>query len=65
MRPHLISMDNYFINRDEVPYGPDGLQDFEALQAVDTQLFNEHMAQMLKGQSVAMPTYNFKTGRRK
>ena len=32
MRPHLISMDNYFINRDEVPYGPDGLQDFEALQ---------------------------------
>ncbi len=64
MRPHLISMDNYFINRDEVPYGPDGLQDFEALQAVDTQLFNEHMAQMLKGQSVAMPTYNFKTGRR-
>ncbi|MCI8633207.1 MAG: nucleoside kinase [Lachnospiraceae bacterium] len=64
MRPHLISMDNYFINRDEVPFGEDGLQDFEALEAVDTALFNVHMQQLLEGRSVELPVYNFKTGKR-
>lgn len=63
-KPHLISMDNYFINRSEVAYGPDGLQDFEALQAVDTDLFNEHMRCLLEGGTVELPVYNFKTGLR-
>ena len=64
LRPHLISMDNYFINRDQVPFGPDGLQDFESMEAVDSALFNEHMQALLKGQEVQLPTYNFKTGKR-
>lgn len=64
LRPHLISMDNYFINRDEVPFGEDGLQDFEALEAVDTALFNAHMQQLLEGRPVELPVYNFKTGKR-
>lgn len=63
-RPHLISMDNYFINRDEVPFGADGLQDFEALEAVDTKLFNEHMKRLLAGEQIELPVYNFKTGKR-
>ncbi len=63
-RPHLISMDNYFINRDQVPFGPDGLQDFESVDAVDAVLFNEHMQQLLQGETVELPTYNFKTGKR-
>ncbi len=63
-RPHLISMDNYFINRDQVPFGPDGLQDFESVDAVDAALFNEHMQQLLRGEAVQLPTYNFKTGKR-
>ena len=64
LRPHLISMDNYFINRDQVPFGPDGLQDFESMEAVDSALFNEHMQALLKGEEVQLPTYNFKTGKR-
>lgn len=63
-RPHLISMDNYFIDRDQVPFGPDGLQDFESVDAVDAALFNEHMQQLLLGEAVELPTYNFKTGKR-
>ncbi|MBR6684084.1 MAG: nucleoside kinase, partial [Firmicutes bacterium] len=64
LRPHLISMDNYFINRDQVPFGPDGLQDFESVDAVDSALFNEHMQELLQGDEVQLPTYNFKTGKR-
>lgn len=63
-KPHLISMDNYFINRDQVPFGADGLQDFEAISAMDTELFNEHMQLMMQGEAVKLPTYNFKTGKR-
>lgn len=63
-RPHLISMDNYFIDRDQVPFGPDGLQDFESVDAVDAAMFNEHMQQLLLGEAVELPTYNFKTGKR-
>lgn len=63
-RPHLISMDNYFIDRDQVPFGPDGLQDFESVDAVDAAMFNEHMQLLLLGETVELPTYNFKTGKR-
>lgn len=63
-RPHLISMDNYFIDRDQVPFGPDGLQDFESVDAVDAAMFNEHMQLLLQGETVELPTYNFKTGKR-
>ncbi len=63
-RPHLISMDNYFIDRDRVPFGPDGLQDFESVDAVDAELFNSHMQQLLQGDAVELPTYNFKSGKR-
>ena len=60
----MISMDNYFIDRDQVPFGPDGLQDFESVDAVDAALFNDHMQQLLLGEAVELPTYNFKTGKR-
>lgn len=63
-RPHLISMDNYFIDRDRVPFGTDGLQDFESVDAVDAELFNSHMQQLLQGDAVELPTYNFKSGKR-
>ena len=63
-RPHLISMDNYFVNRDQVPFGPDGLQDFESVDALDAELFNSHMQQLLQGDAVELPTYNFKSGKR-
>lgn len=64
LMPHLISMDNYFIDRERVAFGPDGLQDFESLQALDTELFNEHMHRLLLGEAVEMPVYNFKVGKR-
>ena len=64
MKPHLISMDNYFHPRRMLPFGPDGKQDFEGIDALDTQLFSEHMQALLKGQTVDLPTYNFVSGER-
>lgn len=64
LRPHLISMDNYFINRADMPKEPDGSLNFEDLSAVDTALFNQHMQQLLRGQEIQLPTYNFLKGER-
>ena len=64
LKPHLISMDNYFIPRAQIPFGPDGRQDFESIDALDTELFSEHMQALLKGKSIDLPTYNFVTGDR-
>jgi uridine kinase len=64
LKPHMISMDNYFHPRATVPFGPDGKQDFESISALDTELFSEHMQALLKGKSIPLPTYNFISGER-
>ena len=64
LHPHMISMDNYFRPRRLLPVGPDGKQDFEGIDALDTQLFSDHMQALLQGQQVEMPTYNFLSGER-
>ncbi|MDA3732440.1 nucleoside kinase [Niameybacter massiliensis] len=61
---HVISIDDYFVNRDQTPLDEDGKYDFEALEAIDIQLFNEHMSKLIKGETVEIPTFNFKTGQR-
>jgi len=62
--PVIISLDDYFVNRDETPRDHSGAFDFEALEAVDVALFQADMRRLMAGEEVLMPRYNFKTGQR-
>lgn len=64
LRPHLISLDNYFKNRKDTPVLPNGELDLESLDAVDVNLFNKHLIQLLDGEKVLLPEYNFIKGER-
>lgn len=64
MKPHLISVDNYFKNREDTPFNEDGSRNFESLGALDTVQFQEDLHQLIAGQEVRMPTFNFRTGKR-
>ena len=64
MRPHTISTDDYFVNRVDTPKDADGNYDFECIGAVDTALFNKQMTQLLAGEEVDLPRYDFKLGER-
>ena len=60
--PKTISVDNYFVEREHTPIDENGKPDFEALNAVDLELLNKHLSQLLNGEEVELPTFNFKTG---
>lgn len=60
--PVSISLDNYFINRDKTPRDENGEYDFESLDALNLELFNDHLNRLIRGEAVEMPVYNFKTG---
>ncbi|PYG88792.1 uridine kinase [Ruminiclostridium sufflavum DSM 19573] len=62
--PQTISLDNYFVNRDKTPVDEDGEYDYEALEAIDVDLFNKHLSDLLNGFEVEVPVYNFETGSR-
>lgn len=62
--PHPIGVDNYFKNRDEYPRDEDGKVDFEALECVDIEKFNDDMNALLDGKQIEMPRFNFVTGTR-
>lgn len=64
MKPHPIAMDDYFVNREQTPLDENGDLNFECIEAIDTNLFNENMAALLRGEKVEMPDFNFKTGHR-
>ena len=63
-RPIAISLDDYFVNREDTPRNPDGSYDFEALEAIDLELLNSDLLKLLEGQSVELPKFNFITGKR-
>lgn len=63
-KPHPISVDNYFVEREQTPLDENGKYNFEDLHAIDIELFNRHMEQLLEGKEVCMPTFNFKTGKK-
>ena len=63
-KPILMSLDDYYINRDACPVGPDGKLDLEHINTIDTGLFGEHLQRLFYGQTVQIPRFNFKTGRR-
>ena len=60
--PITISMDNYFKERVDTPLGPDGKYDFERVDALDIELFNEHMEKLIKGEVVELQEFDFING---
>ncbi len=64
LKPHPIGVDNYFVEREETPLDEEGNYNFECLGAIDVKLFNDHMSALLRGEEVAMPTFNFLTGKK-
>ena len=65
LRPVTISVDNYFVEREDTPRDENGEYDFECLEAIDTKLFNEHLEKLLNGGEVEMPSFDFKIGTKK
>ena len=63
-KPILMSLDDYYIDRDLIAPGPDGKLDLEHFNTIDTDLFRKDMAKLLAGEEVELPSFNFKTGRR-
>lgn len=63
-KPILMSLDDYYIDRDKIAPGPDGKLDLEHINTIDTELFRRDMAFLLAGEEVELPSFNFKTGRR-
>ena len=62
--PVALSMDNWFVNRDETPLDEFGEKDFESIYAVDLHQFNKDIRDLISGKKVKLPTYNFHTGKR-
>ena len=63
-KPILMSLDDYYIDRDKCPVGPDGKLDLEHINTIDTELFGQHLQRLLSGETVQIPCFNFMTGRR-
>ena len=63
-KPILMSLDDYYIDREKIAPGPDGKLDLEHINTIDTDLFREDMAKLLDGETVELPSFNFKTGKR-
>ncbi|WP_432665743.1 nucleoside kinase [Wukongibacter baidiensis] len=64
LNPVTLSIDDYFVNRELTPRDEEGKYDFEALEAVDVDLFNEHLTKLVQGEEIEIPTFNFITGTR-
>lgn len=64
LSPHPIAVDDYFVEREFTPRDENGDYNFECLEAIDIEKFNEDMCNLLEGKEVEIPTYNFKTGKR-
>lgn len=64
LKPIGVSLDDYFVNREDTPVDEDGKSDYESLYSLDLKQFNHDMAKLLKEEKVSMPFFNFTTGRR-
>lgn len=62
LKPKMLSMDDFFVEREDTPKKPNGEYDFECLEAIDLELFNKTMDKLLKGEKVILPIFNFITG---
>ncbi|MDE5709235.1 MAG: nucleoside kinase, partial [Alistipes sp.] len=64
LKPVMISLDDYFVEREKTPLDENGQYDYEALEAIDLELFNDHLRRLMAGESIDIPRYDFVTGRR-
>ena len=64
MKPHPIALDDYFVDREKTPRDENGDYNFECLEAIDIEQFNSDMNRLLQGETVELPKFNFKTGKR-
>ncbi len=64
MKPLNLSLDNYFVDRDKTPLDEYGNHDYEALEALDINYFNQNLLQLLNGEKVEIPKFSFETGTR-
>lgn len=64
LHPHPIAVDNYFVEREQTPKDETGAYNFECLEAIDRELFNKQMCALLAGETVELPHFNFKTGKK-
>lgn len=62
LTPRVVSMDDYFVEKQDTPLDENGKPDYECLEAMDTKLFDKQMAALMSGEKVIMPTYNFALG---
>ena len=63
-KPVLMSLDDYYLDRDKIAPGPDGKLDLEHINTIDTDLFRQQIGQLLNGEEVELPSFTFKKGRR-
>ncbi len=64
LRPYPISLDNYFVDREDTPRDANGNYDYESLYALDLKLFNDQMQALMRGEEVELPTFNFMLGKK-
>jgi len=62
LKPVTISVDDYFVEREETPFDSNGNYDFECIEAIDLELFNKHISALLNGETINMPTFDFAQG---
>ena len=64
LTPRVVSMDDYFVEKQDTPLDENGKPDYECLEAMDIKLFDKQMAALMSGEKVIMPTYNFSLGKK-
>lgn len=62
LNPRMISIDDYYLPQEEIPYDEHGEKDYETINAIDIKRFNEDMKKLVKGEKVTLPKYNFAVG---
>lgn len=62
LKPVTISVDNYFVEREQNPIDENGNYNFECLEAIDVKLFNDHLVRLLNGEEVEIPSFDFEVG---
>ena len=63
LRPFTLELDNYFVDRERTPRDEDGEYNFEALEAINLPLFNDHLLRLIRGETVDLPRFDFMTGK--
>lgn len=63
LEPRCISLDDYYVDRERTPLDETGDYDFESIYAIDVELFQRHLAQLLNGETIELPRYDFPTGK--